>query len=63
MLSYRFPEIHLWCHTCQPLGRQHGSQAVSSTYLRDIGGTRSQASTVLITKSGRLNLLHLQMKS
>ena len=39
VLHYTFPEIHLWCDTCQPLGGQHGSQAVSSTYLQGIGGT------------------------
>ena len=37
-----FPEIHLWCDTCQPLGGQHGSQAISSTYLRGIGGNQNQ---------------------
>ena len=42
MLHYMFPEIHFWCNTCQPLGSQHGSQAISSTYLRCIGGTRNQ---------------------
>ena len=42
MLRYMCPEIHLWCNTCQPLGSQHGSQAISSTYLRCIGGTRNQ---------------------
>ena len=25
--SYSFPEIHLWCDTCWPLGRQHGHWA------------------------------------
>ena len=39
VLHYTFPEIHLWCDTCQPLGGQHGSRAVSSTYLQGIGGT------------------------
>ena len=34
VLHYTFPEIHLWCDTCQPLGSQHGSQAISSTYLQ-----------------------------
>ena len=24
---YTFPEIHLWCYTCWPLGGQHGCQA------------------------------------
>ena len=42
MLHYTFPEIHLWCNTCWPLGGQHGSQAISSTYLQGIGGTRNQ---------------------
>ena len=42
MLHYMFPEIHLWCDTCRPLGSQHGSQAVSSTYLWGIGGTRNR---------------------
>ena len=42
MLPYTFPEIHLWCDTCRPLGGQHGSQAVSSTYLRGIGGTQNR---------------------
>ena len=42
MLRYTFPEIHLWCDTCQPLGGQHGSRAVSSTYLKGIGGTQNQ---------------------
>ena len=32
-MCYMFPEIHLWCDTCPPLGSQHGTQAVSSTYL------------------------------
>ena len=41
MLHYTFPEIHLWCDTCRPLGGQHGSWAVSSTYLQGIGGTRN----------------------
>ena len=40
MLRYTFPEIHLWGDTCWPLGGQHGSWAVSSTYLQGIGGTR-----------------------
>ena len=35
VLYYTFPV----CDTCQPLGGQHGSQAISSTYLRGIGGT------------------------
>ena len=39
---YTFPEIHLWCDICWPLGGQHGSRAVSFTYLRAIGGTRSR---------------------
>ena len=39
VLCYTFPEIHLWCDTCWPLGSQHGSQAVSSTYLQAIGVT------------------------
>ena len=42
VLHYMFPEIHLWCDTCWPLGGQHGSQAVSSTYLQGIGGTQNQ---------------------
>ena len=42
MLHYTFPEIHLWCDTCQPLGSQHGSQTISSTYLQGIGGTQNQ---------------------
>ena len=42
MLCYMFPEIHLWCDTCQPFGGRHGSRAVSSTYLRGIGGTWSR---------------------
>ena len=25
---YTFPEIHLWCDTCRPLGSQHGNQAI-----------------------------------
>ena len=33
-MCYMFPEIHLWCDTCQ-----HGSRDISSTYLRGIGGT------------------------
>ena len=41
VLLYMFPEIHLWCDTCQPLGGQHGSRAVSSTYLQGIGGTQN----------------------
>ena len=41
ILCYTFPEIHLWCDTCWPLGGQHGSWAVS-TYLPGIGGTRNQ---------------------
>ena len=41
MLYYMFPEIHLWYDTCQPLGGQHGSWAVSSTYLWGIGGTQN----------------------
>ena len=28
------PQNHLWCNTCWPLGSQHGSQTISSTYLR-----------------------------
>ena len=36
---YTFPEIHLWCDTCQPLGGQHGSRVVSSTYLWGISRT------------------------
>ena len=39
---HTFPEIYLWCNTCQPLGGQHGSQTVSSIYLQDIGGTQNQ---------------------
>ena len=27
------PQIHLWCNTCWPLGSQHGSRAISSTYF------------------------------
>ena len=42
VLHYTFPEIHLWCNTCWPLGGQHGSRAVSCTYLRGIGGTRNR---------------------
>ena len=38
-LAKEFPEIHFWCNTCQPLGGQHGSRAVSSMYLRGIGGS------------------------
>ena len=41
VLCYTFPESHLWCNTCQPLGSQHGSWAVS-TYLRGIGRTRNR---------------------
>ena len=41
VLRYILPEIHLWCYTCWPLGGQHGSWAVSSTYLQGIGGTRN----------------------
>ena len=41
-ICYTFPEIHLWCNTCWPLGGQHGSRVISSTYLRGIGGTRNQ---------------------
>ena len=41
MLHYTFPEIHLRCDTCQPLGGQHGSWAISSTYMQGIGGTRN----------------------
>ena len=41
VLCYTFPEIHLWCDTCRPLGSQHGSQAISSTHLRGIGGTQT----------------------
>ena len=41
VLHYTFPEIHLWCDTCWPLGGQHGSWAVSSTYLQGIGGSRN----------------------
>ena len=51
---YRFPEIHLWCDTCRPHGSQHGSRAVSSTYLWGIGGTRNrELSCVLSVRSGR----------
>ena len=39
VLHYMFPQIHLWCDTYRPLGSQHGSWAISSTYLRAIGGT------------------------
>ena len=42
LLRYTFPEIHLWCDTCQPLGSQHGNWAISSTYLQGIGGTQNQ---------------------
>ena len=42
MLCYTFPEIRLWCDTCWPVGGQHGSQAISSTYLQGIGGTWNQ---------------------
>ena len=28
VLLYMFPEIHLWCDTCRPLGSQHGSRAI-----------------------------------
>ena len=41
-VCYTFPEIHLWCDTCWPLSSQHGSWAISSTYLWGIGGTRNQ---------------------
>ena len=41
MSSLSKPEIHLRCDTCQPLGGQHGSPAISSTYLCGIGGTRN----------------------
>ena len=27
-IQYIFAEIHLWCDTCQPLGDQHGNQAI-----------------------------------
>ena len=27
-MCYMFPEIHLWCDTCWPIGSQHGSQPV-----------------------------------
>ena len=26
-MCYTFPEIHLWCNTCQPVDSQHSSQA------------------------------------
>ena len=42
MLCYTFPEIHLWCDTCQSHGGQHGSQTISSTYMWGIGGTQNQ---------------------
>ena len=42
VLHYTFPEIHLWCDTCRPLGSQHGSWAICSTYLGGIGWTRNQ---------------------
>ena len=35
LTCYTFPEIHLWCDTCRPLGGQHGSWAVCSMYLPD----------------------------
>ena len=38
---YTFPEIYLWCDTYQPLGGQHDSRAIFSTYLWGIGGTRN----------------------
>ena len=50
VLHYMFPEIHLWCDTCWPLGGQHGSWAISSTYLQGIGGTRNR----------KLSCYHLQ---
>ena len=40
-MCYMLPEIHLWCDTCWPLGGQHGSWAISSTYLWGIGGTQN----------------------
>ena len=42
VLCYTFPDIHLWYDTCQPLGSQHGSWAISSTYLQGIVGTQNQ---------------------
>ena len=27
-MCYMFPEIHLWCYTCWPLGSWYGSQAI-----------------------------------
>ena len=45
-MHYTFPEIHLWCDTCWPLGSQHGNRAISSTYLQGIGGTQTQELTV-----------------
>ena len=42
MLRYMFPEIHFWCNTCRPLGGQHDSWAISSTYLQGIGGTQNR---------------------
>ena len=39
---YTFPEINLWCDTCQLLRSQHGSWAISSTHLWGIGGTQNQ---------------------
>ena len=42
VLRYTFSEIHLWWDTCLPLGGQHGSRTVSSTYLQGIGGTRNR---------------------
>ena len=42
ILHYMFPEIHLWCDTCWPLGIQHGSCTVSSTYLWGIGGAQNR---------------------
>ena len=40
-MYYTFPQIHLLCDTCQPLGNQHSCQADVFTYLwPGIGGTR-----------------------
>ena len=56
MLCYTFPEIHLWCDTCWPLGGQHGSQVISSTHTCEalVGlETGSYHATAHSVRSGR----------
>ena len=50
-MCYMFPEIYLWCDTCEPLGGQHGSCAVllHVPVSRDWWGSKRGPIVLLLT--------------